>query len=68
MAQCDVGDARKLGVKSFADVIFYFVHLAGGELFPYLNMEIDMDVILHAVGADGVGTADARDGFGDGAD
>ncbi len=67
MAQGDVGDARELEVKSLADVIFYFVHLAGGELLPYLNMEIDMDVILHAVGADGVSPANARDGFGNGA-
>ena len=67
MAQCDVGDARKLGVKSFADVIFYFVHLAGSELFSYLNMEINMDVVLHAVRTDSVSSANARDGFGDGA-
>ena len=62
-----MGDARELGVKGFADVIFYFVDLAGGELFAHLDMEVDMNVVLHAVGADSVGFADAWNGFGDGA-
>ena len=62
-----MGHPSKLSVKGFADVILNFVDFPSGELFAYLDMEVDMNVVLHAVGADGVGSADAWNGFGDGA-
>jgi hypothetical protein len=62
-----VGYAWKGIAQSLVDAIFDIENLSCCELIGDLDMKVDMDVILHAVGADGVSPADALDFFGNGA-
>ena len=62
-----MGYAWKGVAQSLVDAIFDVENLSCCELIGDLDMKVDMNVILHAVGADGVGPADALDLLGNGA-
>lgn len=50
------------------DAVFDFEDLAGGELIGHLDMKINVDVVLHPVRPDRMGSPDSFDLFGDRSD
>jgi len=63
-----MGHSREGVAECLVNAVFDFEDLAGGELIGHLNMEIDVDVILHSVRADRMGSPNSFDLFGDRAD
>ena len=51
--------------QGLIDAAFDFEDLAGGELVGDLDVQIDVNVILHTVRSNGVGTANALNLLGD---
>ncbi len=63
-----MGHSREGVAECLVDAVFDFEDLAGGELIGHLDMKINVDVILHSVRADRMGSPDSFDLFGDRAD
>ena len=59
-----MGHPGKRVPQGLIDAVFDFENLARGQLIGDLNMQIDVNVILHAVRSNGMGTADPLDLFG----
>lgn len=68
VAQGHMGHPWERVAQGLIDAVFDFEDLAGGELVGDLNMEINVDIVLHSVRADGVGTANALNLLGDRSD
>jgi hypothetical protein len=68
VAEGDMGHSRKGVAERLVDAVFDFEDLAGGQLIGHLDMKINVDVVLHAVGSDGMSSPNSFDFFGNGTD